>query len=264
MKCIDYAADWYKMEAGERLEPPPCKPQPMLQGAMVMTAFLPIALTDRFQDITGQRYGILIVVRPFGYTRQPCGKRLLHWLVRCNCGNEKTALRANLDAGRTNSCGCREGGYRHGKIHVPEYNRWKAMRSRCTYRKAECYPNYGGRGIKVCERWNGPNGFANFLADMGAMPSCKHTLDRINNDGDYCPENCRWTTYKDQRRNTRTNRLVTYSGETKTLAEWIEILRLNGRLIRTRIERGWPSEEAFNTPSGCRLSPLQRRIRATA
>lgn len=229
-----------------------------------MTDYLPIAPTDRFQDITGRRYGMIVVVQPVGYTRTPCGKRLLHWLIRCDCGNERVVFRSNLDSGRTKSCGCREGGYRHGKSTAPEYNRWKAMRSRCYYRKGSGYANYGGRGIKVCDRWNGPDGFPNFLADMGPMPSTRHTLDRIDNDGDYCPENCRWTTRKQQLRNTRINRLVTYNGETKPLAEWIEALGLNGKMVRTRIERGWSPDEAFNTPPGGRLSPLQRRTRATA
>lgn len=115
----------------------------------------------------------------------------------------------------------------------PLYETWRAMVKRCNYKKHPHYDNYGGRGIKVCDRWLGPDGFDNFLEDMGPRPEGKHpsgrpiyTLDRINVDGDYCKENCRWANPHEQRNNTRDAVFITYRGVTHNMPDWIEILRI--------------------------------------
>lgn len=134
--------------------------------------------------------------------------------------------------------------YRHGLAKTPTHNAWRFMRARCENPNRPEYPNYGGRGIKVCERWQT---FENFLADMGEMPEGL-TLDRINNDGNYEPENCRWATYREQMQNKRSNVLLEFMGQRKTARQWSETLGLPYRTIRTRISRGWTVERALTAP----------------
>ena len=112
------------------------------------------------------------------------------YLFKCECGNDKVATAINVRANRVKSCGCLS--KKHGKCGTEIYSVWTGMKSRCYYEKNENYINYGARGIKVCERWK--SSFINFYEDMGDKPSAKHQLDRIDNDGDYDPFNCRWVT----------------------------------------------------------------------
>lgn len=126
-----------------------------------------------------------------------------------------------------------------------EYSVWVAMRTRCRCPTSQSYRDYGGRGIKVCARWDL---FENFLADMGPRPSRLHSLDRRNNNGDYEPSNCRWATRKEQLRNTRANRLLTHNGLTLPVAEWAERLGINANTIRVRLWEGFTTEAAL-TPA---------------
>jgi len=133
----------------------------------------------------------------------------------------------------------------HGLSYTTEYRAWQTMRLRCTNPKNSAYPNYGGRGITVCERWM--NSVEAFVADMGPKPSPRHELDRINNDGPYSPENCRWVTRKKNSRNRRSNRLLTFRGETRTLAGWCELLGLPRDTVRKRLVAGWSVDRALKT-----------------
>lgn len=134
--------------------------------------------------------------------------------------------------------------YKHGK---PDgYRSWSSMHERCKSQKHIHYKNYGGRGIKVCDRWTGDNGFRNFLEDMGPRPGPEYSIDRIDNNGDYCPENCRWATAKEQANNRRTNRTI----DGKTLAEWGDELGGSRHLVRKRIQRGWSEKDAVSIPFG--------------
>lgn len=141
---------------------------------------------------------------------------------------------------------------RHGEMrrgrHSREADIWVAMIQRCTNSNCESYPNYGGRGITICDRWLGEEGLANFIADMGRKPSgC--SLDRINNDGPYSPENCRWSTRQEQQRNRRVNHNVTINGETHCLTEWAEIKGISVRTLFKRIHGlGWSEERAITEP----------------
>lgn len=134
----------------------------------------------------------------------------------------------------------------HSLSSVPEYRIWQSMRARCIYPTCAAYKNYGGRGITVCDRWlNSPS---NFIEDMGSRPSDKHQLDRINNDLGYFKENCRWVTSKTNNRNRRNNVLIEFNGETRSVAEWAELLGINAMLIYGRIKRGMPIEKVLTTP----------------
>lgn len=129
------------------------------------------------------------------------------------------------------------GNYRHGGygINRPEYNSWRAMKARCYDTKYWAYNRYGGRGIKVCDRWLGKNGFSNFLQDMGKKPTIKHSLDRIDNNLDYTFGNCKWSTQTEQVRNSTTVRIIEIDGVQKPLTEWAEIYQIKPATIWTRI-----------------------------
>jgi hypothetical protein len=133
----------------------------------------------------------------------------------------------------------------HGMTDSRTWRSWKGMRRRCNEPTNVAYHKYGGRGIGVCERWSS---FALFLEDMGEAPAGM-TLDRIDNDGDYSPENCRWATYREQANNRRDNAAVTYRGETHTYAEWSRRVGICRHTLRKRIHAGWTPERALTTPS---------------
>jgi len=173
-------------------------------------------------------------------------------VCRCVCGKESRALMGNITSGKSKSCGCKKesrlthGHARKGKLS-PEYKTWEAMKSRCLSSGSARYHDWGGRGITVCDRWK--DDFLSFLSDMGPKPTPQHSLDRINNDGPYNPENCRWTDPKQQARNTRNNRMITLNGEERSLAEWAEVMGLNSTTITQRIDSyGWSTEKALTTP----------------
>jgi hypothetical protein len=147
--------------------------------------------------------------------------------------------------GKNNSC------YRHGGCPrsgwTPEYRSFKAMWNRCTNLNCANYAEYQGRGIKVCERWRS---FTNFLEDMGLRPTPKHTLERINNNGNYEPSNCRWATRQEQSQNRRNCRLFTLNGETMCIAEMARRAGMHHMTLKQRLVAGWTPEEATSIPPG--------------
>lgn len=170
----------------------------------------------------------------------------------CDCGKIFTSNVQTVKAG--GGCGCGKGYIKHGHAlknnKSTMYNTWAAMLQRCYYQSHKNYNEYGGAGIKVCDRWLGENGFENFLADMGEKPSLKHSLDRFpNKSGDYGPDNCRWATQKEQCRNLRKNVFITFNNETLCIAEMAEKYRICPGLLRSRIfVMGWPIDKAINHP----------------
>ena len=165
----------------------------------------------RALDLTGQRFGRLAVLARGASTRSPSGKIRRNWLCRCECGKAKTVCCSDLRTGNTVSCGClrRETIIRRSTTHgegrrrrqTVEYHCWTNMIERCENRNSKYWPRYGGRGIRICNRWR--RSFEKFLADMGRRPHSELSLDRINNDGHYEPSNCRWATASEQSRNQR-------------------------------------------------------------
>ncbi len=129
---------------------------------------------------------------------------------------------------------------------TPEYRSWKRIIVRCENKNTKDFPDYGGRGIKVCDRWR--HSFENFLADMGLKPSPRHSIDRIDNNGHYQPDNCRWATPKEQSRNARRNHLVTFQGQTLCVSELAEKTGIRYHTLRSRIRLGWTVERAISEP----------------
>lgn len=158
-------------------------------------------------DITGQRFGRLVALRLHAQSKY-YGLRNRKWLCQCICGKQAIVVQQCLTSSHTKSCGClrsdvaRAQETEHGQTGTQIYNCWKGMIDRCTNPRDKRYADYGGRGISVCTRWRV---FANFLADMGPRPA-GHSIDRIDNDGNYEPGNCRWATAKQQRGNRRPQR----------------------------------------------------------
>lgn len=202
---------------------------------------------ELFDSIIGQRFAELEVVGCAGKDKR--GRLLV--TVRCDCGTETVKGGWCVKAGKVLSCGClqkrriTEVNGRHGLSRTPIHNVWWAMLTRCSNPKQKSYKNYGGRGITVCERWSGNDGFQNFLADMGARPSERHTIDRINNNGNYEPSNCRWATPKEQGRNKRSTRYATIGGVTRPFIEWADIHKVQYKSAHRFLMHGASPEEAL-------------------
>ena len=199
----------------------------------------------KFEDKTGKRYGKLTVISraendKYGRAR---------WRCKCDCGNEIVVDAGHLNQGNTKSCGCQNKFYTnnpqrtHGMTHTPEYTAWCDMKTRCYNPNSNRYKQYGGRGIKVCDRWL--HSFENFFKDMGARPSNEYSLDRIDVDGNYEPNNCRWATEQQQANNKTTNRFLAYNNEEHTVSEWARIIGISPKLMQERISNGWTVEKCI-------------------
>lgn len=230
-------------------------------------------------DLTGQKFNSWTVIEFNHRTKY----RKSYWLCECECGHRQPVSSSNLKGGNSKQCklcsakaqtGKLSHRYKHGKYTKDkpktlsqnlrpsriahgessghhsrgssEYRVWLSMRTRCRNPNADRYKNYGGKGIKVCKRWDK---YENFLSDMGRRPSTKHQIDRIDVNGHYEPSNCRWTTTKIQSRNRTDNRLIAFNGETLTMVEWSEKLGINYFTLAGRLgEKGWSVEKSLTTP----------------
>lgn len=202
----------------------------------------------------GNRYGRLIVIKQDGFKYG----RFASWKCKCNCGNIKSIAGQSLRSGKTNSCGCLNReikrvqaislNFKHGDtsgfIWSKEYIVWHGMLQRCNNPNNKDYKHYGGRGIRVCERWL--HSFRNFLNDMGRKPSSEYSIERMNNDFGYGPSNCCWATRKKQGHNRRTCRNITFSGKTQILKEWAHELQISPTTLDYRLKK-WQIGKALTT-----------------
>lgn len=202
------------------------------------------------KDIAGKTFGRITVISFAGSE-----KGNSNWLCRCKCGVEKVIQRCSLVSGATQSCGClsleisRVVNVVHGETSngksSPEYHAWEHMKSRCFNPNCKEYKWYGSRGITVCERWMD---FPNFLTDMGRKPLPDLSIERINNDGNYEPGNCKWGTTDEQRNNQRNNRKIEIGGVTANLFQWLSQYQVKKGAYYSRINRGWDVERAITQP----------------
>lgn len=187
-------------------------------------------------DLTGNKYGRLNVKSFSGNNSR--GVSL--WLCECDCGNVKTVPSDYLTTGRTSSCGCiskeHPHNLRHGGKHTKLYNIWRAMKQRCLLKTCNAYRLYGGRGIKVCDEWIGFAKFQEWSLVNGYAEGL--SIDRINNDGDYCPNNCRWADIFVQMNNTSRNRVISFRDERETMAEWARSFGLKYSLMSKWVRKG--------------------------
>lgn len=201
-------------------------------------------------DRTGHVYGRLTVVSKQGVDSQGRAQ----WNCICECGELRVVRGSNLSTGRSRSCGCSS--IKHGHTinaqRTSEFTTWSSMRGRCSNPSSSGYHLYGGRGISVCSRWT--SSFENFLSDMGPKPSKRHTIDRIDSDGNYEPSNVRWATYQEQSDNRRVTIWHTLDGVTKTRTQWSRDLGGSLGLVRLRLNAGWTEERALSTPK------IKRRV----
>ena len=185
-------------------------------------------------DLTGEKFGKLTVLNHV---------KGAVWSCQCSC-KDKTIVEigeGRLKSGGRTSCGC----YFNKKSNDPEYDIWSSMIQRCTNKNSKDYYRYGGRGITVCDRWL--SSYTDFITDLGKRPDDTYSLDRINNDGNYCPENCRWATLDEQLSNTSRNKFYTFNGKSLTIRQWAKELGFKRGLLEDRLRRGWTLEKALTT-----------------
>ena len=183
------------------------------------------------------------------------GKNVKYANCVCECGVKFESFLGHVKDGHTKSCGCRRissakksfttHGYTVGKNLHPTYKTWRGIRNRCLVTTNPKFSRYGGRGIKICKRWMD---FKNFLADMGVKPTPQHSIERINNNGNYSPKNCKWATTAEQSRNRRSNIWLEFKGEKMICADWAKRVGINYATLKYRIKAGWSAEKVLCTP----------------
>ena len=200
------------------------------------------------KDRTGERHGRLVVLGPANIKKRTEN----YWLCKCDCGNECVVSGSQLKKDGTKSCGCYQKetygkhAITHGMTKTKLYKRWNSMKQRCQNPNEARYADYGGRGISVCEEWEDFEGFKKWAMENGYEEHL--SIDRIDNDGDYCPENCRWVPMSVQAWNKRTTTRITYNGETHSLNGWSKKTGLPPSTIRARIDKRWDIKDALTVP----------------
>lgn len=201
-----------------------------------------------YVDISGKRFGKLTAIKPIGQDKS----RSMIWECICDCGGIKHTTYTRLRRGECLSCGClqRESTgnacRKHGGYNTKLYKVWSSMKQRCMNSNNNRYSDYGGRGITVCKEWMDFTPFKTWAFENGYNSSL--TLDRIDNNKGYSPQNCRFVTQAIQAKNKRSNHLITFDGETKTVTEWSKYVGMNESALFTRLQRGWSIERALTQP----------------
>lgn len=203
---------------------------------------------SKLHDLSGQRFGRLTV-----FERAENKGKQTAWLCKCDCGKIVAVMGWNLRTGNTKSCGCwrdekvpqvnKELNTRHGESHTKLHKAWCNMRYRCFNAKCKFYDIYGGRGITICDEWSNYEAFRDWSLANGFAEGL--SLDRIDVNGDYCPENCRWVSEKVQQNNKRDNNYLTFNGATHTIQEWADITGIGWSTIKERLKNGWTVDEAL-------------------
>lgn len=214
-------------------------------GNYILTAGIRIA-----KDFVPGEFGRLVPIGPAFKI-----KDTLWQVFECKCGAVIAARSKDVRRLFKRSCGCyysdtRQGILKtHGKTGTAEHRIWKGMVSRCHNKNVHNYKDYGGRGIYVCDRWRiTGGGFMAFLTDMGERPSDEHSIDRIDNNGPYSPDNCRWADKETQVNNKQDSRKIEHNGQVKTLAQWAKVIGLTRKSIALRLDRGWSISDALTIP----------------
>lgn len=245
-----------------------CDPQSWRENFVDARAFYGVDMPKKFRNLKGRRFGKLKVLSYAGIV-----KTHRSWNCVCDCGNKTLRIGSNLILGHVRSCGClqneilRKNRLTHGlsfcrdskqaRLARSAYGTWKGMRQRCCNPKLKSYNDYGGRGIKVCKRWND---FKKFLLDMGEKPSSGHTIDRINNNGNYTPSNCRWGTWSEQASNKRF-KMYSALGLKKTFRQWSEYTGICLQTIRNRAaNKAWKNDEVVSIS----IEPNGRRAKCSS
>lgn len=198
------------------------------------------------KDYAGETFGRLIAV---SLVEREDKWNDHKWLFKCQCGNEKVAGIKQVRSGHTSSCGCLASevvvkrNTSHGlSKNSATYRSWKDMRARCNSPSNSDFKDYGGRGVSICDRWND---FGAFFADMGERPTGT-TLDRIEVNGNYEPSNCRWATASQQANNKRSNHVIEYRGQKRTLLQWCGEFGIDHSKARYRLKMGWALDDVFS------------------
>lgn len=209
-------------------------------------------------NLEGQRFGRLIVIKRVKTPNENDGH--IYWLCQCDCGNTAIVRGNRLISGITTSCGCykKVASIKHGMFGTRIYQIWANMKRRCNNPDNIKYKNYGGRGIIVCEEWNKDfMTFYNWAINNGY--SDKLTIDRINVNGNYEPNNCRWTDMKTQQSNRTNNCNITFNEETHTITEWERITKISSTTIQRRLKNGWSVEDALTIPTRAMIYNQKRK-----
>ena len=211
-------------------------------------------IARRFIDLTGKKFNRLYVN---GRAEERGSFNEIMWECTCDCGNSLKVRGNDLRDSHTQSCGCFQREqvvifsttHGCGSCKSPNrlYRTYAGMKRRCYNINTKGYSNYGGRGINVCSRWLGENGFINFMEDMGEPPGAEDSINRIDNNGNYEPSNCEWASRDEQANNTRRNVYITYKNETKTVSQWARVLNMKVATLRLRL-RKWSIEKSFTAP----------------
>lgn len=208
------------------------------------------------KDLSGMKFGRLTVKQRADDNISDSGYHTVMWNCTCDCGNEVVIRGKCLTGGVTNSCGClakellSERASKHHGYGTRLYAVWNSMRQRCNNKNHRAYPNYGGRGINICNEWDDYAVFREWAIASGYDETAARgtfTLDRINTDGNYCPENCRWANMKEQTNNRRCTPYYEIDGERHTLLEWSKITGIKYETLWRRYDMGWDAERALKS-----------------
>ena len=205
--------------------------------------------THNFKNLAGKTFGRLKVIKQVKERKN----KQIYWECQCVCGQTAIIRGNRLSSGITKSCGClakeitKKRSITHNMSYTSEYAIWASMIHRCTNSNNRAFKNYGGRGITVCDDWR--HDFMAFYNHVGKRPSPKHSIDRIDNDGNYEPGNVRWTTEQKQHNNTRKNHKITLHGHTMSISEWARFVKMKKVTLITRIRLGWPPAKAIFQPA---------------